>query len=72
MRIGGDIGHVANSPYTVIGESWSAGRLYDKIGKKAKGRVHLVTEKGVLCWLETEEKEHTEKQDVSGITADEK
>ena len=27
----GDVGHVANSPYTVIGESYSAGRLYDKI-----------------------------------------
>ena len=30
----GKIGYVANSPYTVIGESMSAGRLYDKIGKK--------------------------------------
>ena len=27
----GDIGHVANSPYTVIGDSISAGRLYDRI-----------------------------------------
>ena len=24
----GHIGYVANSPYTVVGESWSAGRLY--------------------------------------------
>ena len=50
----GHIGYVANSPYTVVGESWSAGRLYDKIGDTAKGRVFLVTEKGVLCWLDTE------------------
>ena len=28
----GHIGYVANSPYTVIGESFSAGRLYDRIG----------------------------------------
>ena len=28
----GKIGYVANSSYTVIGESMSAGRLYDKIG----------------------------------------
>ena len=31
----GKIGYVANSSYTVIGESMSAGRLYDKIGDAA-------------------------------------
>ena len=50
----GKIGYVANSPYTVVGESWSAGRLYDRIGDTAKGKVYLVMDKGVLCWLETE------------------
>lgn len=30
----GKIGYVANSSYTVIGESMSAGRLYDKIGDR--------------------------------------
>lgn len=45
----GQIGHVANSPHTVIGESMSAGRLYDKIGDKAKAKVVLVTEHGVIC-----------------------
>lgn len=29
----GDIGHVANSVHTVVDESISAGRLYDRIGK---------------------------------------
>ncbi len=29
----GTIGHVANSVHTVIGESMSAGRLYDRKGK---------------------------------------
>lgn len=43
------IGHVANSPHTVIGESMSAGRLYDKIGNTAKAKVVLVTEHGVIC-----------------------
>ena len=57
----GHIGYVANSPYTVVGESWSAGRLYDKIGDTAKGRVFLVTEKGVLCWLDTEKNPAPEK-----------
>ena len=51
----GKIGYVANSPYTVVGESWSAGRLYDKIGDTAKGKVVMVMDKGVLCKLETEE-----------------
>lgn len=57
----GHIGYVANSPYTVVGESWSAGRLYDKIGDTARGRVFLVTEKGVLCRLDTEKNPPAEK-----------
>ena len=47
----GHIGYVANSPYTVIGESFSAGRLYDKIGDTAKGKVRLITDRGILCTL---------------------
>ncbi|MGZ1159518.1 hypothetical protein ACXO2S_02600 [Lactobacillus delbrueckii subsp. bulgaricus] len=35
----GKIGYVANSPYTVLGESRSAGRLYDLIDDGATGRV---------------------------------
>ena len=47
----GHIGYVANSPWTVVGESFSAGRLYDKIGDTAKGKVKLVTDRGILCTL---------------------
>ena len=43
------IGYVANSTNTVVGDSWSAGRMYDHIGKKADAVVKLVTERGVLC-----------------------
>ena len=51
----GQIGYVANSPYTVLGESYSAGRLYDKIqGDVAYGRVMYVLPKGVLCEFATE------------------
>ena len=50
----GQVGHVANSPYTVLGESWSAGRLYDKIGDCAEGTVLYVLPKGVLCRLNQE------------------
>ena len=45
----GKIGYVANSSYTVIGEAMSAGRLYDKIGDTAVGKVVLVTPRGVIC-----------------------
>ena len=59
----GKAGYVANSPYTVVGESWSAGRLYDKIGDTAKGKVELVTDKGVLCFVKTEEEIPEEKKE---------
>ena len=45
----GKIGYVANSPWTVQGESLSAGRLYDRIGDTARAKVKHVLGKGVLC-----------------------
>ena len=45
----GKIGYVANSSYTVIGDSMSAGRIYDKIGKKENAKVVLVTDHGTIC-----------------------
>ncbi|MBC5744803.1 HIRAN domain-containing protein [Lachnospiraceae bacterium MD308] len=45
----GKVGYVANSTYTVKGESMSAGRLYDKLGDKAKGKVVFVIDGGVVC-----------------------
>lgn len=45
----GKIGYVANSSYTVMGESMSAGRVYDKIGDTAYAKVVLVTAAGTLC-----------------------
>ncbi len=51
----GQIGHVANSPYTVIGESYSAGRLYDKIGDTAIGTVLYNVEAGILCSISIDE-----------------
>ena len=47
----GQIGYVANSPYTVIGESYGADRLYDKVGEEAYGEVMYILPKGVLCRL---------------------
>ena len=45
----GLVGYVANSPYTVLGESMSAGRLYDKIADEAVGIVKYKLLSGVLC-----------------------
>jgi hypothetical protein len=51
----GLIGFVGNSPWTVLGESMSSGRLYDRIGDTAKGKVLYVLPQGVLCELINEE-----------------
>ncbi len=45
----GKVGYVANSPHTVKGESMSAGRLYDKIDRKAKGKILFVIPGGAIC-----------------------
>ena len=51
------IGHVANSCHTVIGECYSAGRLYDKIGDTAMGKVVHKMDRGVVCELIQDEEE---------------
>ncbi len=50
----GQIGSVANSPFTVLGESRSAGRIYDTIGDTASGTVLFVLPQGVVCALSEE------------------
>ena len=47
----GIVGYVANSPYTVQGESMRAGRLYDRMEDTAKGIVKFVLPQGILCEL---------------------
>lgn len=47
----GLVGYVANSTHTRIGESWSAGRIYDRIGESANGKIKYVLPDGVLCEL---------------------
>ena len=48
----GQVGWVANSVGTVVGECYSAGRLYDKIGDAAYGEVLCIVQKGVVCVLQ--------------------
>lgn len=45
----GQCGYVANSSFTVSGDSMSAGRLYDKLGDKAKGKIIFVIPSGAIC-----------------------
>lgn len=47
----GVVGYVANSVPTVLGESYSAGRLYDKIGDEAEGKVIRILPEALLCVL---------------------
>ena len=49
----GKCGYVANSVNTVIGDSYSAGRIYDMLKKKAKAKVLVVTNRGAVCVLKT-------------------
>lgn len=48
----GTIGYVANSPYTVAGESYSAGRLYDRMGDEAEAKMLYDISQGIMCVLE--------------------
>lgn len=47
----GTVGYVANSTKTVQGECMSAGRIYDRIGKKAHAKVVFVTPRCAICKL---------------------
>lgn len=66
----GKIGFVANSPQIVLGESYSAGRLYDKIGDRAVGEVMYLLPEGVLCRLK-ETKERPEEEPGTAVSTTE-
>lgn len=51
----GKIGYVANSTYSVLGDSMSAGRIYDRIADVAYGVVKYVLPQGILCELAEKE-----------------
>ena len=45
----GKIGYVANSVNTVLGDCYSAGRLYDHIKDDDTATVKYITDRGVVC-----------------------
>lgn len=66
----GKIGYVANSPYTVAGETMSAGRLYDKIGKKAKAKIVYVIPGGAVCKVIGECDKQMDCDEVDAVDSD--
>lgn len=48
----GKIGYVANSVNTVLGESSSAGRIYDSFDEKTFAKVKYVLDDGAICELD--------------------
>ena len=45
----GKVCYVANSTHTVLGDCYSAGRIYDKIGAAATAKVKYVLANAVVC-----------------------
>ena len=66
----GQIGYVANSTRTVLGESYSAGRIYDKIGDEAEGTVMYVLPGGVIGYIELEDVINEIETVTDAVTAD--
>lgn len=58
----GKIGYVANSPCTVKGDSMSGGRLYDKIGDRAKAEIIFVLNNCAICEVINEEHKNFRKR----------
>lgn len=52
MPMLGTVGYVANSSNTVAGGTMSAGRIYDKVGKKFYVRVMFTTFTKIICRVE--------------------
>ncbi|MGN1318029.1 MAG: HIRAN domain-containing protein [Lachnospirales bacterium] len=51
----GKVGYVANSTYTVAKGTLSAGRIYDKVGKKFKAKIMFITQSKIICKVISDE-----------------
>lgn len=66
----GKVGYVANSVHTVLGECFSAGRLYDRIGDTATAKVKYVLGNAVVCRVKLSGKEAEEPKAPESVPAD--
>ena len=67
MKHIGTVGYIGNTPYTSATGTMSAGRIWEKVGKKFYVRVMFITASKVICRVideEEEKKEEEEKRDV--------
>ncbi len=55
----GTVGYVANSPYPSAIGTMSAGRVYEKVGKRFKAEVMFITSSKVICKVLPKEEAET-------------
>lgn len=55
----GTIGYVANSIRTVMGNTMSAGRLYDRIGNTARVKVKYIMPEYLICGVKEKDVVYT-------------
>jgi len=61
MKDIGTVGYIANSVYTIVTGTMSAGRIYEKVKKKFVVKVMFITSNRIICkvvdgWKEQEDK----------------
>lgn len=66
MKEIGTVGYVANTPYTKATGTMSAGRIYEKVGKKFWVEVMFITSSKIICRV-LEDK----KKNKSGVIKEE-
>ncbi len=66
----GTVGYVANSCNTVAGGTMSAGRIYDKVGKKFYVRVMFTTFTKIICRIEEDDAAELKKEILTQFVDD--
>lgn len=70
MPIIGTVGYVANSCNTVAGGTMSAGRIYDKVGKRFYVRVLFTTFTKIICRIEEGDPSELKKEILTQFVDD--
>lgn len=66
MKHIGTVGYIANTPYTSATGTMSAGRIWEKVGKKFCARVMFITSSKVICKV-VEEEGKMKEEDIDEI-----
>ncbi len=62
LPIIGQVGYIANSPYSMAGGTTSAGRIYDKVEDTFYIRVLFTTQSKIICRVENGDTDLLEKE----------